>query len=726
MMAPMASLSEALAAAIAHHQAGRLSEAEQVYREILQLEPGHAESWHSLGMIAYQMGNRNVAAEHIQRALTLRPDYAEAYSNLGSILKEARRLEEAIGCFQRAVEFAPGIAEFHYNLGSALHEHGQTQQAIASYCRAVQLKPALVQAQFQLGVCLQRLGQLDQAAACYCQVLSLRPDIPEAHNNLAAILLHQAKWVEADFHFSRAIGLNPNYAVAWNNRGNVLKKLERIDEARQCYLRAIDLQPDYAAARSNLGVVSLGEGKLDEAINLFHETLKIDWAVSEAHCNLGNALKNVGQIDSAISSYRKALELRPDYELAHSNLAYSLTFCEGYDAAAIYDEARRFDAQHTAPLAQFIQPHANERSPNRRLRIGYVSPDFRNHCQAFFTLPLLSAHDHERFEIFCYADVVLRDPITERLRGLSDVWRDIQGWTAEKTAEVIRQDQIDILVDLTMHMEGAHPFVFARKPAPVQVCWLAYPGTTGLTAIDYRLTDAYLDPPGMFDPFYSEESIRLADTFWCYDPLASEPAVSPLPALTNGHVTFGCLNNFCKVNATTLRLWAGVLKAVSGSRLILLAPEGSARQWVLRVLGEEGVNAERIAFVPRQGRLQYLETYCRIDIGLDTLPYNGHTTSLDAFWMGVPVVTLVGQTVVGRAGLSQLTNLGLPELIAKKREKYVEIVADLAADLPRLSQLRAGLRQRMRQSPLMDGPRFARNVEAAYRQMWRRWCADGP
>jgi predicted O-linked N-acetylglucosamine transferase (SPINDLY family) len=268
--------------------------------------------------------------------------------------------------------------------------------------------------------------------------------------------------------------------------------------------------------------------------------------------------------------------------------------------------------------------------------------------------------------------------------------------------------------------------VFARKPAPVQVTFAGYPGTTGLSAIDYRLTDPYLDPPGLNDRHYSEESIRLCDTFWCYDPLASEPAVNPLPALGKGHITFGCLNNFCKINASVLKLWAQVLKAIDHSQIMIRTAEGTHRQRTLGLLEQEGITPDRVTFVASQPRPQYLELYHRIDIGLDTFPYNGHTTSLDSFWMGVPVITLVGQTVVGRAGLSQLTNLGLPELIGQTPEQYVGLAAELAGDWPRLAELRATLRARMQKSPLMDAPRFARNVEAAYRAMWRRWCEQRP
>jgi len=304
-------------------------------------------------------------------------------------------------------------------------------------------------------------------------------------------------------------------------------------------------------------------------------------------------------------------------------------------------------------------------------------------------------------------------------------WRSTVELSDAKAAAQIRDDQIDILVDLKLHTGGNRLLTFAQKPAPVQATWLGYPGTTGMDTMDYRLTDSYLDPPGLGDANYSERSIRLPDTFWCYDPLNSEPAVNALPCLEKRFVTFGCLNNFCKENEPLQRLWAQVLKRIPGSRLMLLCPEGSHRQPLLDLLQREGISPDRIELIAFRPRPQYLELYHRIDVGLDTFPYNGHTTSLDSFWMGVPVVTLVGQTVVGRAGLSQLTNLDLPEFIARTPEQYVQIATDLANDLPRLAQLRRTLRDRMQASPLMDAPRFARNIEAAYRQMWRTWCEHG-
>jgi predicted O-linked N-acetylglucosamine transferase (SPINDLY family) len=388
----------------------------------------------------------------------------------------------------------------------------------------------------------------------------------------------------------------------------------------------------------------------------------------------------------------------------------------------IYEEHRRWNQQHAEPLKKLIQPHTNNRDPDRRLRVGYVSPDFREHIVGQNLLPLLREHDHQQMEIFCYANLVRADALTEQFRRYADVWRSIAGLSDSQAVDLVRHDRIDILVDLTLHSAKNRLVVFAHKPAPVQVTFAGYPGSTGLDAIDYRLTDPYLDPPGLNDHFYSETSIRLPDSFWCYEPLVTELAVNPPPAQTDGHVTFGCLNNFCKINEPVLRLWAQVLKTIPRSRFMMLCPEGSHRQSLLDLMQREGIHPDRIKLIARRPHLQYLELYHRIDVGLDSFPYNGHTTSLDSFWMGVPVITLVGQTVVGRAGLSQLTNLGLTELIARTPEQYVQIATDLAGDLPRLAELRRTLRGRMRASPLMDAPRFARNVEAAYRQMWRNWC----
>ncbi len=753
----MATIPETLAVALQHHQAGRLQAAEQIYRQILAVEPNHADAFHLLGVIAHQVGQNEVAVDYIGRAirlngsvavyhlnlgnaikdqgkpdeaaacycraLELKPDFAGAHNNLGVVFMGQGNLDEAAACFRRALELRPFDAGAHSNLGTVFKDRGNLDEAVACWRRALELKPDFAEAHNNLGVAFKQQGNLDQAAACYRRALELKPGFADAHNNLGVVYNDQGKLEEAIACCRRALELKPNSAEPHNNLGNALKEQGMLDEAAACYRRALELKPDYADAQNNLGVAFKEQGKLDEAVACYRRALELRPNYAEAHNNLGVVFKDMGRLVDAVACYRRALEVKPDFAEAHSNLLYAQVFSPDYDAQSLYEEHRCYDQQHAAPWANSIEPHRNDRSTQRRLKIGYVSPDFRDHCQALFTVPLFSSHDHKDFEIVCYSDVVRPDLITERLRGYVDTWRSIVGIDHERVAQSIRADGIDILVDLTMHMAHNRLLVFARKPAPVQACWLAYPGTTGISAIDYRITDPYLDPPGLYDGCYAEESVRLPDTFWCYDPLVTEPAVNPLPAVEKGYVTFGCLNNFCKVNPFVLKLWARVLHAVDHSRLTLLAHEGSHRQHALDPLAEEGIARDRVKFVGYQPRPQYLRYYHDIDVGLDTVPYNGHTTSLDSFWMGVPVVTLVGQTVVGRAGLCQLTNLGLPELIATSPEQFVRVAIESAQDLPRLSDLRATLRQRMQGSSLMDAPRFARNIEAAYREMWRRWCS---
>ena len=356
------------------------------------------------------------------------------------------------------------------------------------------------------------------------------------------------------------------------------------------------------------------------------------------------------------------------------------------------------------------------------MRIGYVSPDFREHCQALFTVPLLSNHDHQRFEIYCYSSVERPDERTRQIAGYASVWREVRHLDDSALSQLIRQDRIDILIDLTMHMSDGRPLLFARKPAPVQIAWLAYPGTTGMTAIDYRLSDPRLDPPE-FESHYTEQTIRLPDSFWCYHPLTDQPHVNELPAIANGYITLGCLNNPCKLTDDTLRLWAPVLTAIPTARLLLMAPPGNYRKHLLDRLESCGVSGARVDFVGYRPRAQYLQSYHQIDLGLDTFPYNGHTTSLDSFWMGVPVVTRVGQTCVGRGGLSQLFQLDLTELAAESDEQFTRITIDLTGDPSRLAALRKELRSRLETSPLMDGKRFARNIETVYQQCWKDCCA---
>ena len=424
-------------------------------------------------------------------------------------------------------------------------------------------------------------------------------------------------------------------------------------------------------------------------------------------------------MDEAAAYYRRALDINPDLAEMHSNLLCALNYCSNVDGWTIRQEHDRWNRQQAAPLAQFIQPHTNDRSPNRKLRIGYVSPDFRWHPVGRFILPLLEAHDRGAFEVFCYASQNVDDALTAACRAQASVWRAVATSTDEQLAQQIRQDRIDILVDLTMHMGNNRLMVFARKPAPVQVTYLAYCSTTGLATMDYRLTDPYFGSAGADQRVYSEKSVCLPDTYWCYRQVDEAPDAGSVPALASGHVTFGSMNNFCKVTPPTLTAWSVLLQRMPTARLLFHAHAGSHRKRVLDVFSHQGILADRVTFVDYLPSVEYFRIHQRIDICLDPFPYAGGTTTCDALWMGVPVVSLAGQTAVGRGGLSILSNLGLADLVANSPEQYIDIAVKLAGDVPRLQELRGTLRERMRQSPLMDAPRFARHVEAAYREMWR-------
>jgi protein O-GlcNAc transferase len=471
------------------------------------------------------------------------------------------------------------------------------------------------------------------------------------------------------------------------------------------------------------------ESRFDEADALFRRYMQAaepDKRISQSWNNLGNVLKARARIDEALDCYKKAISIDSANRQAQDDYLNTLNVYSGFDAAAILRENRRWGTEQARQIEPYSS-HDNDRSPDRRLRVGYVSPHFHAHVSSFFVLPLLAEHKRDAVEVFCYSDALANDALADRTREQSDGWRETSGMSDAGLAELVRQDRIDILVDLASHLPGNRLLAFARRPAPVQISWLAYPGTTGLAAMDYRLSDPYLDPPGKTEGDYVEQTARLPATFWCYHPLTDRPDVNELPALKNGFVTYGSLNNFCKLNEETLARWARVMAAVGGSRLILLAPKGSARQWVLDVLSRSagGIEAGRVEFVDHQPRPRYLETYHRIDIGLDTLPYNGHTTTLDALWMGVPVVTQVGQTAVGRGGWSQCCNMELDDLAGWTADQFVKIAVDLASDLEGLKTLRMRMRGRMLRSPLMNAKRFAAGMEEIYRTLWRVYCGRG-
>jgi predicted O-linked N-acetylglucosamine transferase (SPINDLY family) len=722
----MMTVQQAFQLALQHHQAGRVADAEALYRQILAVQPNHAEALHFLGVIAHQAGRSDLAAEWIGQSVKVNPSNAIALANLGEVYRSLGRLDEAIMVLRQSLQWKPQQLDACLKLGNALAQRGGLDEAVSVLQDALRLHPNSAEAYGSLGIALAAQGRIDEAVVAYRNALHLWPDFPEALSNLGAALSERGQFDEAVAACRRALQQRPQFVQARTNLGNVLCEQGRLDEAVTELRGALQLCPNSALAHFNLGNALRRQGAVDEAIGAYRSALQFHPDDFETWSNLGSTLRDRGELDEALAAYRRALELRPGHSGVHSSLIYTLHFHPKYDDRSIAEEHLRWNRQFAEPWSRNVPSCRHERNGERRLRIGYVSPDFCSQAEAFFVVPLFEAHDHERFEIHGYASVARPDAVTDRLRRSVDFWHDVRRLSDEALAQRIRADEIDILVDLTMHMAGSRLPVFARKPAPIQVTWLAYPGSTGLKAIDYRITDRYLDPPAAELACFAEQAAPLPDCWCCYHPLMDEIGVSPLPATAARHITFGCLNHFHKVSEETLALFGRVLGAVEKSRLLLLAPLGSLRRRVLDLFARYGVASDRIEFVEKVPRSEYLELYHRIDIALDTLPYNGITTTCDALWMGVPVVSLVGRTAAGRAGLGLLSTLQLRDFACGSPDEFVAVARRITDDLPKLDELRAGLRARLQASPLMDAPRFARNMEVAYRTMWRDWCAKNP
>ena len=563
-----------------------------------------------------------------------------------------------------------------------------------------------------------RAGRLAEAEKGYRAILQRVPQHADSLNLLGVIALQTGN-VESAFELvQRAVALRPDAAACRNNLGQVLERLGREDEAAGCYKAAIELDPTYAEPHNNLGVLRARRDALADAEAHYAKAIELDPVYAEPYTNRGNLLKDRGELDAAIGCYRRAIEIRPDLSQLHSNLLLTLHYHPDYSPADLLREHRAWSERHVRPLAEARRPHDNGREPDRRLRVGYVSPDFREHPVARFVLPLFREHDRRQVEVLAYSDATAPDSVTNLVRNRVDRWRDVATLSDEQLADAVRADGVDVLVDLAAHSAHNRLLTFARKPAPVQITYLAYCSTTGVDAIDYRITDRFLDPPGA-SAHYTEASIELPRCYWCY---STPPLGRPMAERRSGPPTFGCLNNYAKVTDLTLALWARLLRRVPEAQLLLYARTAAHRDRVHRALRDAGVDESRATFVGRQSLSLYLETYRDIDVALDPHPYGGGTTTCDALWMGVPVVSLAGSTAVSRAGSTLLSNVGLEQLVTRSAEEYVERAVELIRDQGRLAELRRQLRDRLESSPVMNAAQFARDFEAALRGAWRAWC----
>jgi len=606
---------------------------------------------------------------------------------------------------------------------------GNLMEAKKIYKKILDRQPHNIDALHFLGLIYHQLKQYDPAIKHLKQVLKFAPHYIDAVNNLGIVFQDMGKLDEAIACYKKTVQLNPLFWGGYYNLGNIHRDKGYLDEAIQYYHKALQIDPNCADVHNGLGVAIQDKGQTEEAILHYQKALQLDPNCAEAYNNIGTAFQAKGRLDEAELFYKRAIQIKPDYVLPRENLIYEMLHNPKHDAKSIFSEHLQFAKQFAEPLQVNITPLTNDCNRARRLRIGYVSPDFRRHSVSYFVEPVLASHNRNNFEIFCYLLIPMQDDTTIRIQRYADHWKTPVGIPDEQFADIIRQDKIDILIDLAGHTAHNRILVFACKPVPIQITWIGYPATTGLSTIDYKIVDSYTDPPGMTDEFYTEELLRLPDTFLCYLPDVNSPDICDLPALKCGYITFGSFNNFAKISSNAFKIWSEILKAVPNSRLIIKAKSLSERMTcdsVKDIFIQNGTDPDRIELLswvlsPRE----HLETYNRVDIGLDTFPYNGTTTTCEALWMGVPVITLAGNTHVSRVGVSLLSNIGLSELVAKTYDEYIELAANLAMDINKLQFYRKNSRDMMAKSALCDVKRFIVNLENCYRDVWRNWCEFG-
>jgi predicted O-linked N-acetylglucosamine transferase (SPINDLY family) len=650
------------ATGIAHHQQGRVAEAISAYREVLKRNPDHGGVLNNLGLLESDLNHFDEAERCFRRAMVLEPKNANAVMNLGNLFKARGKNEEAIAYFRQAIAIEPDHATSYVNMGNVL----------------------------------QHLGRVDEAIATYQKALEIDSQLPDAHLNM----------------------------------GNILSRTNRSEEAVLCFERALALKPDFPAAHNNLGLSLVALGRHDRAVTCFEQAMRYRPNYLDAFLNIGSLYKDLGEGEKAAEYYERILAIDPDHPGALSNISFSLNYSGTVEAKALARQHFRSGAQIERKYVPAPRTHANVRDPGRKLRIGYVSPDFRFHAVTNFFEPLIRAHDRNVVELTCYAEVLTPDAMTAKLKGMADHWVSTIGLSDDEMADRIRADGIDILVDMAGHSSNNRLAVFARKPAPVQVTWLGYPNTTGLTNIDYRFVDEVSDPPGVADTLASETLVRLDGGFLCYNTFIPAPDPAPPPCLKTKNITFGSFNNLPKLSPIALDTWSTLLKRVPGARLVLknrFLGEPGTCDLMLRRFAERGIDSDRI--VLRAGipdLTAHMGAYHEVDIGLDSFPYNGTTTTCEALWMGIPVIGLAGDRHLARVGASILTYVGAPELVARDEGHYIDLAIELAQDIPRLKAYHDTLRPRMKASPLCDPVRFARRVEEAYREMWQRWCQGLP
>jgi protein O-GlcNAc transferase len=618
-------------------------------------------------------------------------DIADALIAEGNKAETSGKLREACEQYRKAVAAAPDYAKAHLNLGIGLEAAGDTDAATRSYEAALAIDRGDAYANYNLGKLLCGRGDLERAEPLLRAALDRKPEFPEAQVVLSNLYESRGDLAAAVSALESALKQRPDWAGVLFNYAAMLWRLRRIPEAETVLRRAIAIDPALVPAYGLLGNILRAQARIPEALEVLGAARKLD----------------AGRLD------------------IESTELFMLSCWEGISSEALFARHKDFGGRLERAIARRFEPFANSREPERRLRVGYVSGNFNFHPVAFFTIPLLERHDRSACEIFCYWTGDAVDDFTRQVQARADVWRDAASLSDTALAETINRDGIDILVDLSGHSGFFRLAVFAQQPAPVQVAWLGYLGTTGMTRIQYRLCDRHTDPPGLTDRFHTETLVRLPNSQWCYRPVVSIGGSQDPPFRRNGFITFGSFSNVLKLSPMARGLWAEVLTRLPDSRIAFAGvPQGPIRDGLIRDFEKAGIAAGRIAVLPRVESADYFRSFNDVDVALDTTPYSGGTTTCDALWMGVPIVTVPGTRSISRSTAGILATLGLSDWTAASPEEFVRLAVRCAEDREAIVELRRTLRERMRRSPLMDEPQFARDVEDAYRRMWRTWCGS--
>jgi protein O-GlcNAc transferase len=650
---------------------------------------------------------------------------ADALHRQGLAAYQARRHAEAAELIGRAIRAGGENADYLCNLGVVLKAGGRSDAALEQFERAIMLDPRHVLALGNRGNLLAQLGRLPEAAGSYRAALVVASNSPGVENNLGNVLRQSGQADEAAAAYRRAIDLAPGYIEALGNLGSLLTSVGRFDEAIDYLQRALALRPDDLAAHANLGSALSFRRDYAGAERHYRAAIASDADFAVAHAGLGDVLGKLGRTEAAAESYQAALKLKPDDPATLSALLFLRNYSSDANPAEMTATARAYgDVVGRGIPAP--QPYANDPDPERRLRIGLVSGDFRAHAVSSFLRGVLPALWGGRLDLFAYATSALRDQATETLAGMVGHWRDAAGLDNEALAATIRADAIDILIDLSGHTMFNRLPVFARRPAPVQVTWLGYSGTTGLGAIDYILGDRWVTPDSEVAQL-AETPWRLPDSYLCFAPPALPVEVGPAPADDGGPITFGSFNNINKLSELTIAAWARVLGDVPESRLLLkhrMLEDADIATGLCARFTAHGIRAERLLLKGRDPTAEaHLRSYDLVDIALDPFPYNGTTTTVEALWMGVPVLGLKGERFIAHVGESILHTAGLGDWVTSDADAYVAKATAFAADRRALAALRQDLRPQLLASPLCDAPRFARHLETAFHAMWKLWCA---